>query len=344
MILNIPSIATRGLLESTKRFIFLEQRRGFRNAKLAYVPRRAMMFVPGSDERKLKKIPQLGCDCVCLDMEDGVAQNRKQEARDGIVKALADTDFSSVADVAVRINSVSSGLIEDDLVALVASDALPMTLMVPKVDSCEDALWFANALTRLFKNRDLTKPFRLIIFTESAAGLLELTGILARLQNLSYKFNEKEGAPYVLEGVVFGSDDYVASIGATRTPDAKELLYARQKIVLNAKAFDLQAIDLVQIDFKDLGGLKTQSEEGFRMGFTGKQVIHPPQIPVVQAAFTPNLDTRKWAQGLIDAFEEHQESGKGAFIYQDKMIDMPLLRQAQNIVCMCQGMGIEQTS
>ncbi|XP_047482350.1 citramalyl-CoA lyase, mitochondrial-like [Penaeus chinensis] len=167
--------------------------------KRRYIPRRAVLYVPGSDERKLKKIPSLGADCIVMDCEDGVA--------------------------------------------------------------------------------------------------------------LSKKFP-----------------------GATRTNEAKELSFARQYVVTVAKAFKLQAIDLVYIDYKDLAGLKVQSEEGAGMGFTGKQVIHPGQVPVVQAAFSPPPEKIEWAKALIQAFEEHQKEGKGAFTFRGNMIDMPLLLQARNIV------------
>jgi len=341
-ILRIPPFAARGLLDGTKLkgLPAVSLKRDFETAPpMEYVPRRALMYIPGSDNRKLTKIPSLGCDCAVMDMEDGVAQNRKQEARLNIVNALSAFDFSNVADVAVRINSVSSGLAEEDLLAVREAQRLPMTIMLPKVDSCEEALWFASTFKTIFKSCNLDRPLRLVVFTESAEGLLDLREILLRLQKLSCSA-DKQGAAYVLEGVVFGSDDYCASIGATRTSDAQELLYARQKVVLITKALQLQAIDLVHIDFKDLEGLKTQSEAGARMGFTGKQVIHPGQVKIVQDAFTPSEVRRKWASDLISAFEKHQESGQGAFVFQDKMIDMPLLRQAQNITTMCAKMKI----
>lgn len=340
-ILRIPSFATRGLLELHKhKCPSISIKRSFETVPaLEYVPRRAMMYIPGSDERKLQKIPSLGCDCAVLDMEDGVSQNRKQEARANIVNALSNADFSSVPDVAVRINSVSSGLVEADLLALKEAEKLPMTLMLPKVDTAEEALWFASTLKNIFKKGNLERPFRLVIFTESADGLLDLREILHRLKKLSCGA-DKEGVAYVLEGVVFGSDDYCASIGATRTTDGKELLYARQKIVLTAKAFQLQAIDMVHIDYKDHEGLREQSKAGDMMGFTGKQVIHPGQVKIVQEAFTPNETRRKWALDLMEAFEANHESGQGAFVFQDKMIDMPLLRQARNVVQLCKNMKL----
>lgn len=88
------------------------------------------------------------------------------------------------------------------------------------------------------------------------------------------------------------------------------MLYARQKLVLVAKAFNLQAIDMVDIDFKDLEGLKIRAKEGALMGYTGKQVIHPGQVPIVQEAFLPNEKEIEWASGLLEAFEKHQTTGQ----------------------------------
>ena len=124
----------------------------------------------------------------------------------------------------------------------------------------------------------------------------------------------------------------MADIGAARTESAMELLYARQKIVAHAKAFGMQAIDLVHINFKDLQGLRDQSLEGANMGFTGKQVIHPTQVPVVHEAFSPSQSRINWATELIQEFRQHEISGKGAFTFRGAMIDMPLVKQAENIL------------
>ncbi|XP_067890328.1 citramalyl-CoA lyase, mitochondrial isoform X2 [Heterodontus francisci] len=232
------------------------------NTNRKYIPRRAVLYVPGNDERKLHKITSLHVDCAVLDCEDGVALNKK----------------------------------------------------------------FADRFAKYSKGRTLKEPMNLITFVETAVGLLNFKAGCEEAQRLGAH------AGFQLDGVVFGSDDFCASIGATRTEDARELVYARQKVVVIAKAFGLQAIDLVYIDYKDEEGLRRQSREGALMGFTGKQVIHPSQIPIVQEAFSPNPERVKWARELIDAFGEHQKLGKGAFTLHGSMIDMPSLKQAQNIM------------
>lgn len=143
---------------------------------------------------------------------------------------------------------------------------------------------------------------------------------------------------FSLQGVVFGSDDFSADVGINGryTPEAWELMYARQKIVTTCRLFEnAQPIDMVYINFKDLEGLKKQAEQGAAWGFMGKQVIHPQQVPIVQRAFSPSEASVLWAKELIEAYEKHEREGKGAFTFRGQtMIDKPLLRRARYILNM----------
>ncbi|KAI8792042.1 citrate lyase subunit beta protein, mitochondrial [Biomphalaria glabrata] len=301
------------------------------NIDQTYIPRRTVMYVPGHDPKKLKKIPNLGVDCAVLECEDGVAINMKVQARKNIREALEYLIVKNM-DLALRVNSCSSQLMEDDLGAIIGSDigepakveCLPQTILLPKVDHVQELVTFTERLKSVKLNRKYC-PY-LITYVESTQGLMNMRDIMKQ----AAKYSE-EGI-FRMDGVVFGSDDFVADIGADRTSDAKELIYARQKIIAIAKAFRLQVIDMVHVDIEDLEGLKRTSIEGAKMGYTGKQVIHPKQIQTVQEAFTPSPVKVKWAQELIEGFEQHQKSGKGAFVFRGQMIDMPLLRQAKNIL------------
>ncbi|KAI1899600.1 hypothetical protein AGOR_G00063460 [Albula goreensis] len=294
-------------------------------SSLRYVPRRAILYVPGNDERKLRKLTSLDVDCAVLDCEDGVALSKKAEARETIPKMLAELNLGRT-EKCVRINSVSSGLAEADMEVILQATVLPPALMLPKVEDTEEVQWFVDRFQHYLKGRTLPEPVRLVTFVETAVGLLNFKAVCEEVR----KLGPKAGLHH--DGAVFGSDDFCASIGATRTKDATELLYARQKVVVTTKAFGLQAIDLVYIDYQDGDGLRKQAREGALMGFTGKQVIHPSQIQPVQEEFSPSPERIKWAQELISAFKEHQKLGKGAFTFHGSMIDMPSLKQAQNIV------------
>ena len=231
----------------------------------SFTPRRALMYVPGSDDRKIAKIPKIGADCICLDCEDGVAITKKEAARNGIRKILDEksVDFGK-SECSVRVNSIDSGMCEEDLKVILGGGNVPNAIHLPKVDTPDHLKEFVRLYNDAIPSNNV--PVGLIIFIESARALIrlpEICGLAAELMSMSN---------LVPEALVFGSDDFVADVGATRTPAATELIYARQKLVSVAKAFELQAIDLVHIDYKDLNGLKVQSEEGACWGFTGKNL------------------------------------------------------------------------
>ncbi|XP_064442002.1 citramalyl-CoA lyase, mitochondrial isoform X5 [Mirounga angustirostris] len=234
-----------------------------------YIPRRAVLYVPGNDEKKIKKIPSLNVDCAVLDCEDGVAMNKKDEARLRIVKTLEDFDLGPT-EKCVRVNSVSSGLADEDLETLLQSRVLPSSLMLPKVESPEEIQWFSDKFSFYLKGRKLEQPMNLIPFVETAMGLLNFKAVCEEALNTGPQVG------LFLDAVVFGGEDFRASIGATSSKETQDILYARQKIIVTAKAFGLQAIDLVYIDFRDGEGLLRQSREGAAMGFTVSMHLATP--------------------------------------------------------------------
>ncbi|XP_071491431.1 citramalyl-CoA lyase, mitochondrial-like [Diadema antillarum] len=289
-------------------------------------PRRAVLYVPGHSEKMLTKLSSMKVDCAVMECEDGVAFNRKAEARETVKRMLDSLELPRVTDVAVRINSMESGFAEEDLAVILQAKRVPDTILVPKFDSIEHVHWLVRQLKSSLEGRELSRAVRIIVYAETAVGLLRLPQIIGEAQEIF------DSEPFTLDGIVFGSDDYCASIGAARSYDAAELVYARQKVVAVAKAFGLQAIDMVHIDVQDKEGLQRFSEEGARMGFTGKQVIHPSQVDIVQQAFSPSPERIQWARELLAGFEEHERTGQGAFIFRGSMIDMPLVLQARNVM------------
>ncbi|KAJ8973369.1 hypothetical protein NQ317_018846 [Molorchus minor] len=286
-----------------------------------YIPRRALMYVPGDDYKKINKAFGLDVDCIALDCEDGVALNKK-DARSNI-RAVLDQGKPQKKknyDFGVRVNSIESGLCHQDLESCLTGRNLPDTVLFPKVEEGDHLKWFADEIRHLIKNNG---KINLIIYIETARAFINLNEICKTAMQLSKRFN------FIPSALVFGSDDFCANIG--QRIHWKFCMHGK-KLVLVAKAYNLQAIDMVYIEYKDLDGLKLQCEQGMRMGYTGKQVIHPGQVPVVQEAFLPTKYQIEWAEGLLKSFEEHQKSGKGAFSYRGSMIDMPTMKQAQNIM------------
>ena len=279
--------------------------------------------MPGDDRRKIEKSTTLGVDCICMDMEDGVAVNRKVEARHVIAHALRDLNFGN-SERCIRINSIGSGLEVHDLAA--ALDAEPDTIVVPKIESAEQVRWVSERIEsyELENNRNIGS-IRLLVGVETAKGIMNLKEITE--------------ADKRLDAVIFGGEDFAASIGAVRTKTATELLYARQTVVTACAANGLQAIDIVFIDFKDPEGLRIEAEEGAGFGFSGKQIIHPNQVSVVQEAYTPSEAAIEHAKRIVASFESSQKEGKGAYALDGKMIDMPLLKNAQKVLDRARAAG-----
>ena len=277
--------------------------------------RRALLYMPGDDRRKIEKALTLGVDCICMDMEDGVAVNRKAEARATIAQALQELDFGKSEKLA-RINSVGSGWERDDIATALFYH--PDGIVLPKCESLEQIQWASDIIAGAELQHDWPlNSIRMLVGVETAKGILNLKEIASHPR---------------LDGIIFGGEDFAASIGATRTPEATELLYARQAVVVACAAFGLQAIDIVTIDFKNPDVVRREAEFGAQLGFAGKQIIHPAQVEPVQAAFTPSEAAIAEARRIVETFEASQQAGKGAYALDGKMIDMPLLKNAQKVL------------
>jgi len=132
--------------------------------------------------------------------------------------------------------------------------------------------------------------------------------------------------------LIFGAEDYTSSIGAQRTRSGMEILYARSAVVAHAAAANLQAIDTLFADLEDMEGLQADAAFARQLGFTGKLAIHPKQVPIIQAAFTPSEAEIASAERLLAAYKANQAAGIGVFAHEGKMVDMPMIRAAQDIL------------
>ncbi len=284
--------------------------------------RRALLYMPGDDRHKIEKALTLGVDCICMDMEDGVAVNRKAEARTTIAKALKELDFGKSEKLA-RINAIGSGLENDDIHAVLPYR--PDGIVIPKLEELSQIKWAGDIIeaAELEYGWPLNS-IRVLVDVETAKGILNLQEIASHPR---------------LDALIFGGEDFAASIGAIRTRGATELLYARQAAVIAAAAFGLQAIDIVTIDFKDLEALRLESEFGARLGFTGKQIIHPAQVEPVQSAFTPGEEAIAHARRIVETFETSQAKGAGAYALDGRMIDMPLVKNAHKVLDRARAAG-----
>lgn len=286
--------------------------------------RRALMYVPGNDERKISKAAGLEIDGVILDLEDGVASSRKDEARQVSLQALKSLGFGR-SERWVRINALATGRAEVDLNAVLPGK--PEGIVVPKADTVAIVQEIDFVISDIEKNLGIKAGSTALALTiESARAFLDLGAICQSSRRI--------------EALVFGAEDFTADTGITRTLEARELLYARSSLVMHGAAFGLSLIDMVQTNFSDTGLLERECREGAELGFTGKQVIHPAQVGIVQAAFTPSLKLIEYARRVIEGARSAQKIGKGAFTLEGQMVDTPVVKRAEKILARARAAGV----
>ena len=268
--------------------------------------RRSLLYIPGSSSRMLEKSRTLvKADGLTFDLEDSVSLSDKAEARKLVRSHLRDfAPAHARQERILRINARHTGdLALHDLEML--KDVAVDSVMLPKVQSAADVTWVSERIPNHCK---------VLCLIESALAVVNL-GEIARHPNVG--------------ALIFAAEDYAADVGVTRTKSLLELVYARQAVVNHAKAFHLDPVDLVCTSFKDPAALKEECEEGARFGFTGKQCIHPNQVDVVNEAYSPSQDMIDWAKRLLDY---GATQSRGAYEFEGKMIDAPVIKLAQGIV------------
>lgn len=280
--------------------------------------------MPGTDWRKIEKAAaELDADSVCMDLEDGVALGAKEEARATVVRALETLDFGR-SERLVRVNNMDSGLVEADLAAVLP--AHPDGIVIPKVSAARHVAWVHDHISSAEARYGWAPgAIPLLLIIESARGLVFIEEIIR--------------ATHRTAALIFGAEDYAGDIGAVRTKHAMEVLYARSRVVAYAKAFDLQAIDIVFADFRSPAGFNADALQGMVLGYTGKQLIHPDQVPLVHAVYTPKDEEIAHARRVVEAYEKHQAEGAGAFALDGKMVDAPVVKQAELVLDRARAAG-----
>jgi citrate lyase subunit beta-like protein len=287
-------------------------------------PRRSLLSVPGSDPRKIEKAATLSADAIVLDLEDGVPMDKKMVARQLVTEALQTRDFGD-AEVCVRINALDTGrLALDDLQAILVQPAL-QSIVVPKLETAAD-LEFVRRLVGILAT-NAGRNVRILGAIESARGLMNL-------QEIAKAGTGATSLPCAyLDALIFASEDYCADLELIRTESATEMLYARSKLVTVAKAYGLQAIDMVHIDFRNLEDLERECQEGREMGFTGKQAIHPAQLETIHRKFAPSATDIDFARKCVREYEAATATaGKGACVVDGIVVDAPVYKWALKIL------------
>ncbi|AXR81099.1 HpcH/HpaI aldolase/citrate lyase family protein [Natrarchaeobaculum sulfurireducens] len=274
--------------------------------------RRSVLFTPGDRPEMLRKAADSGADVIVFDLEDAVSPDRKGEARTTVREVLSDSAFDPDCEVCVRLNASSEAFGDDLAVLLEDSTSLRLdSVMRPKVESAADI----DELEAELEAHDEPRP--VLALLESAAGILAAPDV---------------AAAEATDALVFGAEDLSADLGATRTPEGTEVLYARQRVVVAAAAHDCVAIDTLVTDFGNDERLREDAAVSVQLGYDGKLAIHPAQVAPINEAFTPSIEEREWAEAVLEAKREANKAGRGVFEVDGEMIDAPLIAQAERIL------------
>jgi len=283
---------------------------------------RSLLFAPADSDRKLDKAFASGSDAVIIDLEDSVAPDSKSLARERAARFLArTTGLTHRPRLLVRINSLPSGLADADLDAVVP--AAPDAILLPKSEGSASVVHLAAKLTA----REAVHGV--------ADGHIGIIAIATETAGSLFQLGSYSGSSARLVGMTWGAEDLSAELGATANRDSTGQFLAPYRLartlcLAGAVAAQVEPIDTVFIDFRDQAGLRRETEEACRDGFTGKMAIHPAQVAIINEVFTPTAQAVAEAHAIVAAFAA--APGSGVVGINGVMYDMPHLKRAQRVL------------
>ncbi len=289
---------------------------------------RSLLFTPGNHPRRLEKVGTFGSDAIVLDLEDAVADAEKDHARTMVREAVPTYDDATI--VMVRVNGHETGRMEEDTIAVAYAGV--DCLMVPKVETPETLPRMDALLYGLERERGLNVgSIRLLPLIETARALVRVDEIA-------------NAAPERVLTLAFGLGDFSTDMQVDLTQDATELLYARQRIVVAARACRMRApIDGPYLDIKNLEGLEDETRLSRQLGFEGRVVVYPLQVDVVQRVYSELSDEdAERAQNVIEAFEAAEGSGSASIQVDGQFVDYPIYDRARQKLRLHQAARAEQ--
>ena len=284
---------------------------------------RSLLFVPGAREEMLAKAGGLAADVLCLDLEESVLPEEKARARE-LVQAAVLRLAEAGRTVHVRVNSIESGLTRDDLAAAVSAGLAGVVLA--KTQSAQDV----RDVDVLLREQELAHEVKagtidLVVAIESARALL-------RCEEISH-------ASTRLFAIMLGGEDFAFDLGVPRTPEGRELEYARSVIATCARAAGLVALDTPWTAIEEIDGLVADAERAKSAGFGGKYVIHPSHVEPVHRVFSPGEAEVAQARKLLAAWEKAQAQGLGAVQLDGRMVDRPIAERARRVIEQAAAIG-----
>jgi citrate lyase subunit beta/citryl-CoA lyase len=282
----------------------IEQPRG-RGERL----RRSVLFVPGGHPRRIEKAPSTGADTLVLDLEDSVAPDEKERARELVAAALREGRVGG-AEAAVRINAPGTLHFAADLESAVAAGA--DAIMLPKVQSAEVLAEVSARIDELERQRGAGASVRLLALVETPAGVVRLAPLA-----------DSAGR---IDALCFGHADFAREMGLEEADASGGVIFhARCALAIAARAAGVSAIDCVFLDVRDERAFRGDAACGLRLGFEGKLCIHPAQVRIANEIYTPTAERMDYARRVVEGWEQALADGSGVFSLDGRMIDAPLV-------------------
>ncbi|HIE6862216.1 TPA: citrate (pro-3S)-lyase subunit beta [Streptococcus pyogenes] len=285
--------------------------------------RRTMMFVPGANAAMLRDAPLFGADSIMFDLEDSVSLKEKDTSRALVHFALKTFDYSSVETV-VRVNGLDScGALDIEAVVLAGVNVIRL----PKTETAQDIIDVEAVIERVERENSIeVGRTRMMAAIESAEGVLNAREIAKASKRLI--------------GIALGAEDYVTNMKTRRYPDGQELFFARSMILHAARAAEIAAIDTVYSDVNNTEGFQNEVRMIKQLGFDGKSVINPRQIPLVNEIYTPTKKEIDHAKQVIWAIREAESKGSGVISLNGKMVDKPIVERAERVIALATAAGV----
>lgn len=285
-------------------------------------PRRSALYMPGSNARALEKARDLPADVLILDLEDAVAPDAKETARDQVCAAVKAGGYGR-RELVIRVNGLDTPWFKDDLAA--AADAEPDAILIPKVSSPETLQEVGTLLEGLWA----APGIRVWAMVETPLAILDIERIARAARDRRTR----------LSCFVMGTNDLAKETRARFLPGRAPMLPWLTSALLAARAHDIDILDGVYNDIKDEAGFLAECEQGRDLGFDGKTLIHPAQLGPANAVFAPDEAELSRARAIIAAFDQPENAGKGAIQLDGRMVELLHAEMARRTVALAEAIA-----
>ena len=281
------------------------------------------MFVPGNNPGMMQDAFIYGPDSIMLDLEDSVTMAEKDAARLLVHNALKTIDYGNT-EMVVRINPLNTAYGKKDVEAVVKAGV--HVIRMPKTETAEEVREVEREIERVEKEIGCLGRTKIMAAIESTLGIVNAYEIAVASERMM--------------GIALGAEDYCANLKTQRSPEGTELLFARQQIVVAARAAGIDALDTVYSNLNDMETFRKEVELIKQLGFDGKSIINPRQIEIVNEVFAPTEKAIEKAKTIIAAIKEAEKRGSGVIAVNGKMVDRPVVIRAQRTIDLALASGI----